>query len=423
MANELIIRNGFVSNDSSRIIGTLSASTISAGTFNGNIVALSGTSVTNPTYRTSLGGTNISPRATFGSEATGANLHRYIFDPVNQNGLIFSITNNGGVYIARGAIVAGGSGSVAQEIGDLRFFTLNTPNATFLSERMRLDHLGNLGIGTTSPSEKLDVVGKTKTTSIQITSGATNGYVLTSDVSGNSTWQQIPSFTGGTVSGETNFTNGLTANTISATTYQNLPNDVFITGGTFSSETITFTNNTGGTFSVSGISQTPIYQQSVWTSFQTSTRSVSSTNFGSGSGIAVPFYVNKSVTILNSKIECTGISTNPTNCEFGIYDVITGTVSNRLFHQVFQVSGTGLYTFTTNLTLQPGIYAYALTQDIILGWRSFTVSNNGLGVDSNIGANVFISGKSKASNNTPNPYGTQSNYNSNMPLAIFEIQI
>jgi hypothetical protein len=230
-------------------------------------------------------------------------------------------------------------------------------------------------------------------------------------------------FTGGTVSGETNFTNGLTANTISATTYQNLPTDIRVTGGTFSSETITFTNNTGGTFSVSGISQTPIYQKSVWTSFQTSTRSVSSTNFGSGSGIAVPFYVNKSVTILNSKIECTGISTNPTNCEFGIYDVITGTVSNRLFHQVFQVSGTGLYTFTTNLTLQPGIYAYALTQDIILGWRSFTVSNNGLCVDSNIGDNVFISGKSKASNNTPNPYGTQSNYNSNMPLAIFEIQI
>jgi len=242
------------------------------------------------------------------------------------------------------------------------------------------------------------------------------------------TYQNLPTdirVTGGTynnTNGTATFTNN-TGGTFNVTGFFTSSNDIRVTGGTFSSETITFTNNTGGTFSVSGISQTPIYQQSVWTSFQTSTRSVSSTNFGSGSGIAVPFYVNKSVTILNSKIECTGISTNPTNCEFGIYDVITGTVSNRLFHQVFQVSGTGLYTFTTNLTLQPGIYAYALTQDIILGWRSFTVSNNGLGVDSNIGANVFISGKSKASNNTPDPYGTQSNYNSNMPLAIFEIQI
>jgi hypothetical protein len=46
--------------------------------------------------------------------------------------------------------------------------------------------------------------------------------------------------------------NGLTASTISATTYQNLPTDVFVTGGTYSNGTTTFTNNTGGTFNVSG---------------------------------------------------------------------------------------------------------------------------------------------------------------------------
>jgi hypothetical protein len=52
-------------------------------------------------------------------------------------------------------------------------------------------------------------------------------------------------FTGGTV-------NGLTANTISATTYYNLPKDVFVTGGTYSNGNATFTNNAGGTFNVSG---------------------------------------------------------------------------------------------------------------------------------------------------------------------------
>ena len=58
---------------------------------------------------------------------------------------------------------------------------------------------------------------------------------------------------GGTVTGTTNFTSGLTSNTISATTYQNLPTDIRVTGGTFSNGTLTFTNNTGGTFNVTGV--------------------------------------------------------------------------------------------------------------------------------------------------------------------------
>jgi hypothetical protein len=41
---------------------------------------------------------------------------------------------------------------------------------------------------------------------------------------------------------------------MSATTYQNLPTDVRVTGGTYNSGTTVFTNNTGGTFSVSGFS-------------------------------------------------------------------------------------------------------------------------------------------------------------------------
>jgi hypothetical protein len=40
-------------------------------------------------------------------------------------------------------------------------------------------------------------------------------------------------FTGGTVTGATQFTNGITANTISATTYFNLPTDIRVTGGTY----------------------------------------------------------------------------------------------------------------------------------------------------------------------------------------------
>ena len=48
---------------------------------------------------------------------------------------------------------------------------------------------GNVGIGMTNPTERLVVSGKTKTTDFQMTNGAGAGKVLTSDASGNATWQ------------------------------------------------------------------------------------------------------------------------------------------------------------------------------------------------------------------------------------------
>jgi hypothetical protein len=61
---------------------------------------------------------------------------------------------------------------------------------------------------------------------------------------------------GGTVTGNTIFQSGLTAHTISATTYYNLPPLYQLTGGTYSAGTIDFTNTTGGTsFSVTGLSK------------------------------------------------------------------------------------------------------------------------------------------------------------------------
>jgi hypothetical protein len=50
---------------------------------------------------------------------------------------------------------------------------------------------GNVGVGVSNPGAKLDVNGKTKTTSLQVTNGATAGSVMKSDASGNATWQTL----------------------------------------------------------------------------------------------------------------------------------------------------------------------------------------------------------------------------------------
>ena len=84
--------------------------------------------------------------------------------------------------------------------------------ATSGTEKLRIDSTGRIGVGTKSPLFRLHV------------------------------------------SGDTKLEGGLTATTLSATTYYGLPTDIRVTGGTYSAGTATFTNNTGGTFSVTGFS-------------------------------------------------------------------------------------------------------------------------------------------------------------------------
>ena len=80
--------------------------------------------------------------------------------------------------------------------------------APFFNERMRITATGNVGIGTASPTATLEVNGTTKlggattvagaatfTSTVAITTGAGAGKVLTSDASGNATWQN----TGGSI--------------------------------------------------------------------------------------------------------------------------------------------------------------------------------------------------------------------------------
>jgi hypothetical protein len=76
-------------------------------------------------------------------------------------------------------ILGGGQGRLFFTTG----FAGSQVNAMFIDESQRV------GIGTTAPSEKLEVAGKTKTTNFQMTNGAANNFILTSDASGNGTWK------------------------------------------------------------------------------------------------------------------------------------------------------------------------------------------------------------------------------------------
>lgn len=65
---------------------------------------------------------------------------------------------------------------------------------------------GNVGINQTNPTEKLEVAGKTKTTNLQVTNGAGVGKVLTSDATGNATWQNGASINFPIISVQDNYT-------------------------------------------------------------------------------------------------------------------------------------------------------------------------------------------------------------------------
>lgn len=74
----------------------------------------------------------------------------------------------------------------ADNTGDIVFRPATVGTET---ERMRITAAGNVGIGTTNPAQALDVSGTVQMTGFQMPTGATDGYVLTSDGAGVGTWQ------------------------------------------------------------------------------------------------------------------------------------------------------------------------------------------------------------------------------------------
>lgn len=172
-------------------------------------------------------------------------------------------------------------------------------------------------------------------------------------------------FSGGTVTGPTYFLNGVTANTISATTYLGLPTDVTITGGTYSTGTTVFTNNTGGTYNVSGYTYIP--------------------HLG---------YDN-----LNSTIWNYGFGGNVNNISFGENSLISNTIGE--YNTAF---GSGVLTGNTIGNDNTGIGNYALnsniTGDYNTGIGSSALQYNTYGVQN------FAIGAYSLYSNTTGSYNT-----------------
>jgi len=87
---------------------------------------------------------------------------------------------------------ASGNASWVVNLGGTNYWTLSGSNLYNNSGT-------NVGIGTLTPTEKLDVIGTTRTTNFQMTNGATNGHLLQSDASGNASWVSASSFANDTM--------------------------------------------------------------------------------------------------------------------------------------------------------------------------------------------------------------------------------
>jgi len=172
-------------------------------------------------------------------------------------------------------------------------------------------------------------------TSLTLTSSAaTFGVPLVGNGSGLTgiTASSTP-FTGGTVTGTTTFTGSL-----SATTYLGLPTDIRVTGGTYSNGTATFTNNTGGTFNVTGFS-TPFTGGTVtgattFTGGVTANTMSATTYSGNAASMTNKFAPSAHFSIKNS------LTTTARYSPAGMNGTLTGinTVANRLYVTPFILS-------------------------------------------------------------------------------------
>ncbi|MBP6732686.1 MAG: tail fiber domain-containing protein, partial [Chitinophagales bacterium] len=125
-----------------------------------------------------------------------------------------------------------------------RVFTIgNGTGSGSRSDAMVVLKGGNVGLGTSTPTSRLQVAGNTSTTNFQMTAGATSNYFLQSDAAGNGSWQPLPTISGPT--GATGSTGATGENGITGAT--GIAGITGATGSTGLTGTTGPTGNTGAT--------------------------------------------------------------------------------------------------------------------------------------------------------------------------------
>ena len=213
--------------------------------------------------------------------------------------------------------------------------------------------------------------------------------------------------TGLTVNGNLIVTGTTLSNTISATTYQNLPTDVRVTGGTYSNGTATFTNSTGGTFNVTGFftGSTDVrvtgatYSNNSFT-YRNNTGGTFSVLFNTVTGLTTNGNLTVTGTTSSNTISATTYQNLPTDVRVtGVtyssntftYTNNTGGTFNILFNTVTGLTVNGDLVVTGNTGL--GITS-PLTKLDIAALNTTTAVNNTLRfTDTDTGAGTQFNGK------------------------------
>lgn len=126
-------------------------------------------------------------------ESSSENLINFIGGTNARQGLMFEDFN---------APCIGNSFILYNETYNKKGLSFMANRSCFLSSfaiDMVIDSMGRIGINKISPTEILDVNGKTKTTNFQMTNGAGLNKIMTSDTGGTASWIHLDSLASGTL--------------------------------------------------------------------------------------------------------------------------------------------------------------------------------------------------------------------------------